>query len=326
MRALQRLLALEKELGHRGEEIMVQVGISRVLISQVVEKEESGKGSEKSYNEGCNKALKVAKEAVSAARKLDDYEKTGAALMAVGLGQLMLSKFPEAQKAVDEAVSIFHEAGDARNEAYAFVLKADVHLWGKDIPAARAAAEEGIWLFQEIGDGKGESHGWDELEKIDRKDAEAREKAAQQQQQAQWGGGMQMTPEMMAQMQAQWQMQAGQQAGQQFDAPAEQPSGKGGPDLKLAAIDLSAGLQPAVIKGQITEIAKGLIGEDEEIELDAPLMESGLTSNTAVLLRDALSTTLPGLNLPVTLVFDYPSVGAMTELIMEKAAKKALKK
>merc|ERR1712187_1091987 len=98
-------------------------------------------------------------------------------------------------------------------------------------------------------------------------------------------------------------------------------AGGGGAPMNLAKIDMSAGLDPKVLQGQIMEISKGLIGDDEEVEMDAPLMESGLTSNTAVLLRDALSQALPGLNLPVTLVFDYPSIGAMTELIMEKASK-----
>merc|ERR1711982_182794 len=100
-------------------------------------------------------------------------------------------------------------------------------------------------------------------------------------------------------------------------------SGAPGYEGKLTKLDVSGGLTSDMVKGQILEVTKGLIGYDEEIEFDAPLMEVGLTSNTAVLLRDALTQTLPGLNLPVTLVFDYPSIGAMTDLIMEKAAKKA---
>lgn len=326
MRALQRLLVLEKELGHRGEEIFVMVAISKVLISQVVEKEQAGRSSEKSYIDGCNKSLKQSKEALSLARKVGEYDKTGAALQAVAHAQLMLGKFDEALKAVEEAISIFNEAGDARGEAHAFILKADVHFWGKDTPAARVAAEEGIWLFQEIGDALGEDHGWTELERIEAKDAEERAK----QQQAQWNQQQQwqMSPDAMAQMQMQWQMQQGQAAPQQWEQPQEQASaggGGGGGQVTMAKMDLTAGLDSTVLKTQILEVAKGLIGYDEEIEIDAPLMESGLTSNTAVLLRDSLSQQLPGLNLPVTLVFDYPSIGSMTELIMEKAEKAAKK-
>ena len=76
-------------------------------------------------------------------------------------------------------------------------------------------------------------------------------------------------------------------------------------------------------------------------EADTPLMEAGLTSTSAVTLppqregldsgskagshgiasslrlRDELMKDLVGVNLPVTLVFDYPSISAMTELVME---------
>merc|ERR1740138_1276189 len=89
-----------------------------------------------------------------------------------------------------------------------------------------------------------------------------------------------------------------------------------------AALDLSAGVDEVMIKGKVLEIALRITGaEDGEIEADTPLMEAGLTSNSAILLRDELTQELPGVNLPVTLVFDYPSISAMVELIMESSAK-----
>merc|ERR1712060_548204 len=112
--------------------------------------------------------------------------------------------------------------------------------------------------------------------------------------------------------------------GEQKAAAAAAP----GYEAKLVKMDLTGGLTAVTVKAQIAEVAKGLIGFDEEIEYDMPLMESGLTSNTAVLLRDSLSQQLPGISLPVTLVFDYPSIESMSELIIEnaeKAAKKAAK-
>merc|ERR1712242_240767 len=118
--------------------------------------------------------------------------------------------------------------------------------------------------------------------------------------------------------------QAPQAAG---EAPPEQASAAApGYEAKLAKLDIGAGLSPDILRNQISEVAKGLIGFDEDIEIDMPLMESGLTSNTAVLLRDALTQQLPGISLPVTLVFDYPSISAMTDLIIENAEKAAKKK
>merc|ERR1712039_783468 len=85
---------------------------------------------------------------------------------------------------------------------------------------------------------------------------------------------------------------------------------------KGAALDMSKGLDTAMVKNKVLEISLRITGaEDGEIEFDTPLMEAGLTSNSAILLRDELSQELPGINLPVTLVFDYPSIGAMTDLV-----------
>merc|ERR1711879_674946 len=171
----------------------------------------------------------------------------------------------------------------------------------------------GIWLFQEIADTKGEDDAWSELERIDKYDSEQR--ALQQQQ---W-------QQQQLMQQQQFQGGAPPMGG---DAPeAEQASAAApGYEAKLMKLDLGAGLSAEVLKNQISEVAKGLIGFDEDIEVDMPLMESGLTSNTAVLLRDALTQQLPGISLPVTLVFDYPSIASMTDLIIENAEKAAKKK
>ena len=46
------------------------------------------------------------------------------------------------------------------------------------------------------------------------------------------------------------------------------------------------------------------------------------TSN--VYAAEEISQALPGVQLPVTLVFDYPSVSAMTELIMQSTGGTAI--
>merc|ERR1712190_435771 len=89
-----------------------------------------------------------------------------------------------------------------------------------------------------------------------------------------------------------------------------------------AALDMSKGLDTAMVKNKVLEISLRITGaEDGEIEFDTPLMEAGLTSNSAILMRDELTQELPGINLPVTLVFDYPSISSMAELIVESSAK-----
>lgn len=75
------------------------------------------------------------------------------------------------------------------------------------------------------------------------------------------------------------------------------------------------------VQRRVEEIVKMTIDleDDDVIYLDTPLMQLGVTSRTAVELRNALVEELPGVSLPFTMVFDYPSVSAMTEMIMEGA-------
>jgi len=84
-------------------------------------------------------------------------------------------------------------------------------------------------------------------------------------------------------------------------------------------LDLSAGVDAQIVKSKILELAGHIIGETDDIELDTPLMEAGLTSNSAVLLRDELSKDLPGFSLPATLIFDYPSITSISDFVVEKS-------
>jgi len=278
-----------------------------------VRKQESGKATEKTLKEGCDKALKAAKEALSTAKKLSDPQLIGGAMHSVAQCHTMAGKATEAMKVAQDGLDIFRQNGDMQGEAAMFVLIANITLLlFNDFQRARDAAEEGIWLFQQVGDKAGEDQGWDMLDRIEKEQAEERRKAQLAQQQQQISAAMTQIPVAFVQHAPEM-------------PPEEEDRRKPGAIPSLAKLDIGAGLSPEVIQKQISDIAKALIGDDEDIDLDTPLMEAGLTSNTAVSLRNGLSEQLPGVNLPVTLTFDYPSIGAMTELVLENASKAALK-
>ncbi len=65
----------------------------------------------------------------------------------------------------------------------------------------------------------------------------------------------------------------------------------------------------------VQEAVSALLGSS--ISDDAPLMDAGLDSLGAVELRNALEGQLK-VQLPSTLVFDYPSINAVSEFIREQ--------
>merc|ERR1719265_1877434 len=88
----------------------------------------------------------------------------------------------------------------------------------------------------------------------------------------------------------------------------------GGAMVKMGGKPSVAGLEGKAVKEKVRALAMEVIGlEPEDLEDDSPLMEVGLTSSASVLLRDAISEAMPGINLPFTLVFDYPSVADLSE-------------
>ena len=68
---------------------------------------------------------------------------------------------------------------------------------------------------------------------------------------------------------------------------------------------------------QVLGAVKTIMGAD--ISAEAPLMSAGLDSLGAVELRKELAL-LTGLDLPATLVFDYPSAESITDLIASQMA------
>eukprot|EP00747_Dinoflagellata_sp_TGD_P186601 gnl/TRDRNA2_/TRDRNA2_43703_c0_seq1.p1 gnl/TRDRNA2_/TRDRNA2_43703_c0~~gnl/TRDRNA2_/TRDRNA2_43703_c0_seq1.p1 ORF type:complete len:156 (+),score=47.50 gnl/TRDRNA2_/TRDRNA2_43703_c0_seq1:46-468(+) len=115
------------------------------------------------------------------------------------------------------------------------------------------------------------------------------------------------------------QLQALMQQQQAMDAGGGGESKVVAARQKGEALSL-AGASEESIKKKIEEVAMGILGLDDgdDLEGDMPFMNAGLTSASSVLFRDELASEMPGVNLPFTLVFDYPSVNAVTDLIMEK--------
>lgn len=260
---------------------------------------------------GLEKAIKAGREALALAKEMPVTEGsfTFQANAWIVITQVHLAKgeTEDALAAASEAVSLFKQAGDDRGEGYALVLEAQAEIQTEKFDKAKKLANDGMKIFKKHNDATGIAYAQDALDLIEKLAPPPPPPVFVPQ--AQWGApGAPMRMPGQPQM-PQWDPEA---AGAQM-VRAPRSGGTG-------ALDMSS-LSEDVVVGKVKEVAIGLVGDEdaEELELDTPLMEAGLTSNTAVLLRDELMNDLPGMNLPPTLIFDYPSVQAIADFIQEKA-------
>eukprot|EP00913_Durusdinium_trenchii_P018925 g17783.t1 len=71
-------------------------------------------------------------------------------------------------------------------------------------------------------------------------------------------------------------------------------------------------------EGEEWNLSKNIVGDD--IEMDSPLMEAGMDSLSSVEFRNQVRNLVPGINLPASMVFDYPSLKSMTDFIHTKTS------
>lgn len=257
------------------------------------------------------KATKAANECIAMANELPAGE-NGKAFIANSHSVLSqvhaaIGDSVDAYAAAKIASDLFGELRDDRGGAYAAVLMAQADVqqsnWDKALKNANVAMKG----FKKYNDEGGKQFAQTLLDKIEKSMPKPQPVFAP-----------------MGAQQGSWKVPVSMQSGMQMQQMPEAGGGGGG-DGAIArtgsALDMST-VSEEIIIAKVREIALAVVGEDaEDVELDTPLMEAGLTSSTAVLLRDELMKDIPGVNLAPTLIFDYPSVGGIAEFIMEKLGK-----
>jgi tetratricopeptide (TPR) repeat protein/acyl carrier protein len=271
--------------------------------------------------DGWEKALKAGNEALKIARELSDEQNGGlfqaTALCTLAEVQLAKKSGAAALDHANEAVALFMDGKEEASAAYAWVLCAQADVLLEDYNQARDDAMEGIEIFKNVGDDRGQSYAqsvFDLAEKLAPAPAASFDMAAMQAMMAAGGGGGA----------AQWKFPPSAQksvaaAPTQAAPPPDAKTASRAPRAGGSALAVNSSLTAEVVTAKIKEIAMGIVGDDEDIEVDTPLMQAGLTSNTAVTLRDELSQDLQGISLPPTLLFDYPSIQGIADFIVEKA-------
>merc|ERR1711972_906064 len=116
---------------------------------------------------------------------------------------------------------------------------------------------------------------------------------------------------------------------QQVNDAAEYPGGEADAE-ETPALMAAAAARPSqvvqakpeadfdMLRKQVRGTVVDIVGVDD-LDDDTPLMQTGLTSQSAVLLRNALTKEIGGASLPFTMMFDFPSVAALTDYFMERS-------
>ncbi|CAE7527587.1 HERC2 [Symbiodinium natans] len=219
--------------------------------------------------------------------------------------------FSEALVSLDEAVLRFRELEEYELEANALLLACDNLFVLNRTKEAGEAAEEALMLYQHCQDLEGEQRARVML-KHPSLMATSRPSATPMAPMAPTVPGADVTPVWLQQADA-----APEEAAAAGATKAVQRSA--GPALDMSAVT------PEAVKAKVRDIVAIVTDTDvEDIHAETPLMEAGLTSNTAIYLRDMMSKEL-GTNLPMTLVFDYPTITDMTDLVQSTVAAQAIK-
>jgi len=325
-KAAKKAVILARQNGDKSQEVACLVLMVTAHLSKLEGMTEgTGQAAADADPERFDKASKLAQDAHMAAKRLGDAQILGTSFHALAMVQDAAKKHEDAVAKARAALDKFQEAEDTANVVAMYDLIASIYLGIRNFEEAREAAESSIWICQQVDQRDLEEKGWVMLDRI--KESEDEMKRARAPPPVQVAEVPVAGTPMLSQAMPQPQDPAPQIGGPMPATLASQPvQGSGNLDMsQVPKLELGQALDLAVVQGQVIAAAQAMLGAEEELETDIPLMELGLTSGMAVILRDILHNMLPGLPLPVTLIFDYPSIEAISELIVETANKAAKK-
>jgi tetratricopeptide (TPR) repeat protein/acyl carrier protein len=256
-----------------------QMVLAQTILDAAAIQCDGAKDQVKILKKAGNKAMKVAKDALSTAKKVNDKALVATATYTVALVNTTLGNGDEALKGANLSVDLFTELGSKTGEAGATTLVAEAFYAKGENDKAVDVAQKAIALAQKCKDLVTENRASGLVDLIQGVPMMGGD----------WffaGGGMPMDMMPMS-------------------------GGDGG-----GAVAEKKGMDPEYVKGIVNQTALGALATDDEIHLDSPLMESGMDSLSSVAFRNTLNQQL-GMNLPAALMFDYPSQRAIIDHVVE---------
>lgn len=310
----EKALELVRKLGDKRWESNILAGVANVHMSKedkegkdkainamqqslkVFQKVRDIKGEGQLYHNLANLFMKKEKykEALQAAQKMrtcfkrgKQEELEGVACMTMYQVHVCRRKPGQAIKAANEAIKIFEKIEDRQREASALVMSSSAYVMDGKKDQALEACKRALKVFRDIGDKQGEEWALAMTMRIERPQAQGPDLSQQE-------GGV---------------AEAMEATGAASGAAAE---------LALPTLD------PELVMAKVAEVARNATAADEGLDVDSPLMDSGMDSLSSVAFRNTLMQEFQGLTLPASLMFDFPNIRLISDEILEVSKSKAV--
>lgn len=223
------------------------------------------------------KTVAASREALQLAMGSHDRGLHAAAYFWQGEVDLLTGNYAEAVSSASEAINILRLLGDKAGQGQAQLIQARGYLAVGKRDQAMDLLHGCQQLFAEAGDAQ---------------------------------GGMQCL-ELMEKMASGGRMQQ-----QQYREPEEDAIPT--PAVSVASVTVTTYTRPdpVLVRRKIMDVAINCIGDDNEIDLDAPLMDMGMDSLSSVQFRNDLQKEF-GLSMAASLIFDHPTVVSLINYLSD---------
>jgi len=257
-----------------------------IWVTSLTAMDPEDKSKVRIYRQGCEKAMRLAKEGVKLSIRLEDRYAECMANYWVGTMHIMMGRPKEARVNADVSLEIAKSKRDMLSEMYARGLLVQICLQEKDVKSAKENLKDVQGLAEELGDPQAKAMA-DQLKELV------------------LGSGV-------------------QEAVPQAAAVAAPTQDFGGVSSAATSEDLAyIAPDPLTIKTHIIAMVKNMVGGGDEVDGDTPLMESGVDSLASVELRTQLQGEFK-VNLPSTVMFNYPTIEGLTGLLVDECTQKKI--
>jgi len=275
--AARQALALGESLGDSLLHIRLLITVAKTQALLTTELDDS---EDELFEENLWGAMTSARKALELARRADENFWISLSLFTLGEISLVDGDYEEALALATEAATVSINCGDPTQEAHAIGLCAHAHYKIGNLQKASEMARKGLAMSQEVQDVEGESAVraiLEEIEQVHQRDD---------------SGSTRFVPKAIVEI-----------ADSSVPAPVVQ-----GKEISKDRDFLTK---------TVLAVARDAVGDDGDIDLDSPLMEAGMDSLSMVSFRNNLLTELDGVDLPATVVFEYPTLHSLVSYLME---------